>query len=289
MAVSSQHVATSKHESWQDLKDKIVMVTGASSGIGWELCIDLAKSGCKIIAAARRIHRLKALCDEINSFGIADCHTNPSGVLALAVQLDVSADGPAIEASVRKAWDAFGRIDALINNAGITGTRQSSLDTSQENWDHTFKTNVRGSWLVTKYVCVNMRDFGQGGSIINISSTAALNRTHHLGLVAYISSKAAVDTMTKVMAMELGKHKIRVNSIAPGLFESEITKELMQKKWIKNVAFKTMPMKEFGKIDPTMTTLVRFLIHESSGYITGNIFAADAGYSLPGVPLYSSL
>ncbi|KAM0006205.1 putative 3-oxoacyl-[acyl-carrier-protein] reductase [Helianthus debilis subsp. tardiflorus] len=121
MAVSSQHVATSKHESWQDLKDKIVMVTGASSGIGWELCIDLAKSGCKIIAAARRINRLKALCDEINSFGISSCHTNPSGVLALAVQLDVSADGPAIEASVRKAWDAFGRIDALINNAGITG------------------------------------------------------------------------------------------------------------------------------------------------------------------------
>ncbi|KAJ0475427.1 putative tropinone reductase I [Helianthus annuus] len=134
-----------------------------------------------------------------------------------------------------------------------------------------------------------MRAFGQGGSIINISSTAALNRTHHLGLVAYISSKAAVDTMTKVMAMELGKQKIRVNSIAPGLFESEITKELMQKKWIKNVAFKTMPMKEFGKIDPTMTTLVQFLIHESSSYITGNIFAADAGYSLPGVPLYSSL
>ncbi|KAM0006204.1 putative L-xylulose reductase [Helianthus debilis subsp. tardiflorus] len=160
---------------------------------------------------------------------------------------------------------------------------------SQENWDHTFKTNVRGSWLVSKYVCINMRAFGQGGSIINISSTAALNRTHHLGLVAYISSKAAVDTMTKVMAMELGKHKIRVNSIAPGLFESEITKELMQKKWIKNVAFKTMPLKEFGKVDPTMTTLVRFLIHESSRYITGNIFAADAGYSLPGVPLYSSL
>lgn len=126
MADSTQQPTTSDLEPWRDLRGTIVMVTGASSGIGWEFCIDLAKSGCKIIAAARRIDRLKSLCDQINSFSISDRHPNQvqtknDDVLAVAVELDVSADGPTIEASVLKAWDAFGRIDALINNAGIRG------------------------------------------------------------------------------------------------------------------------------------------------------------------------
>ncbi|KAM0006207.1 putative erythrulose reductase [Helianthus debilis subsp. tardiflorus] len=289
MAVSSQHGATSELEPWLDLKGKIVMVTGASSGIGWELCIDLAKYGCRIIAAARRIDRLKALCDEINNFGNLDCHASQRGVLAVAVELDVGGDGPTIEASICKAWDAFGSIDALINNAGINDVLQSPLDLSQKDWDRTFNTNLRGSWLVTKYVCLQMRAIGQGGSVINISSIAGLSRVYPHKKVAYASSKSALDTMTKIMAMELGKHNVRVNSIAPGIFNSEITKELMKKKWIKKVASKTVPLKDYGTTDPAMTSLVRFLILDSSGYITGNIFIVDAGFSLPGVPLYSSL
>ncbi|KAK9069263.1 hypothetical protein SSX86_013379 [Deinandra increscens subsp. villosa] len=289
MASYSQQTTSRELELWRDLKGKVVMVTGASSGIGWELCIDLAKSGCRVIAAARRIDRLKALCDEINSFDISGCHVNRSDVLAVAVELDVSADGPKIEESVRKAWDAFGHIDALINNAGIAGPLQSTLDLSQKDWDSIFKTNLRGSWLVSRYVCLLMRDSNQGGSVINISSVGGLNRVHQLGKVAYNSSKAALDTMTRIMSIELGKHNIRVNSIAPGLVNSEITKGLMKKKWINNVAAKTVPLKEFGKTDPSLTTLVRFLIVDSSSYITGNIFIADGGISLPGVPLYSSL
>lgn len=102
------------NEAWSDLSNKVVMVTGASSGLGRECCIDLAKSGCRIVAAARRIDRLGSLCDEINGSG--------SGVRAVAVELDVSANSSVIEASVIKAWDAFGRIDALVNNAGVRGT-----------------------------------------------------------------------------------------------------------------------------------------------------------------------
>ena len=96
------------------MSEKVVMVTGASSGLGRECCLDLAKAGCKIVAAARRIERLRSLCDEINGSG--------SDVRAVAIELDVSAKSSAIEASVGKAWDAFGRIDALINNAGVRGT-----------------------------------------------------------------------------------------------------------------------------------------------------------------------
>ncbi|GKB29243.1 3-oxoacyl-[acyl-carrier-protein] reductase FabG-like protein, partial [Tanacetum coccineum] len=85
-----------------------------------------------------------------------------------------------------------------------------------------------------------------------------------------------------VMAMELGEHKIRVNSISPGIFKSEITEELLQKKWFKNVVSKTMPLKKLGVTDPALTSLVKYLIHGSSNYVTGNIFIVDSGYTLPG-------
>ena len=98
------------------------MVTGASSGLGSEFCLNLAKAGCKIVAAARRVDRLKSLCDEINNLTHSNLPPNADPPLrAVAVELDVTSDGSSIGASVQKAWEAFGRIDALLNNAGIRG------------------------------------------------------------------------------------------------------------------------------------------------------------------------
>ncbi|KAM0051611.1 putative glucose 1-dehydrogenase (NAD(P)(+)) [Helianthus debilis subsp. tardiflorus] len=185
MAVSSQQVATFEQEPWRDLKGKIVMVTGASSGLGWEFCINLANCGCRIIAAARRTDRLKALCHEINDHGQVNVREAQNHhVLVVPVELDVTA--------------AFGRIDALINNAGITGAVQNSLDFSEEDWDKTFRTNLKGAWLVSKYVGLQMRAFNQAGSIINISSITGHQRTFTPGCLAYASSKSALNTMTKV-------------------------------------------------------------------------------------------
>ena len=116
--LSSDHL-----EPWLDLDGKVVMVTGASSGLGRDFCLDLAKAGCRVVAAARRVDRLKSLCDEINTLA-SSTTTRPSSsgsVRAMAVELDVSAGGPTIENSVQRAWEAFGRIDALVNNAGIRG------------------------------------------------------------------------------------------------------------------------------------------------------------------------
>jgi NAD(P)-dependent dehydrogenase (short-subunit alcohol dehydrogenase family) len=91
------------------------------------------------------------------------------------------------------------------------------------------------------------------------------------------------------MALELGLYKIRVNSISPGLFKSEITQGLMQKDWLDNVAKKTVPLRTYGTSDPALTSLIRYLIHDSSEYVSGNIFIVDAGVTLPGVPIFSSL
>ncbi|KAL5812005.1 hypothetical protein ACOSQ3_026955 [Xanthoceras sorbifolium] len=266
-------------EPWRDLEGKVVMVTGASSGLGREFCLDLAKAGCRIVAAARRVERLKSLCDEINNLISGEARSGR----AVAVELDVCADGATIERSVHLAWEAFGRIDALVNNAGVRGTVKNLLDLSEEEWDHVIKTNLTGSWLVSKYVCIRIRDANQGGSVINISSVAGLNRGQLPGAVAYASSKAGLNTMTKVMAVELGVHKIRVNSISPGLFRSEITESLMQKKWLNKVALKTVPLRSHGTSDPALTSLVRYLVHDSSEYVSGNIFIVDAGATLPEV------
>ena len=109
-------------ESWEEeLKGKVVLVTGASSGLGRDFCLDLAKAGCKIIAAARRVDRLQSLCHQINHLS-SSAESNPtssSSPRAVALELDVSADGPTIEKSIQKGWEAFGHIDALVNNAGV--------------------------------------------------------------------------------------------------------------------------------------------------------------------------
>ncbi|CAK9188533.1 unnamed protein product [Ilex paraguariensis] len=171
----------------------------------------------------------------------------------------------------------------------IIGRLHTPLDLSEEEWNYIFKTNITGSWLVSKYVCIRMCDASQGGSIINIASIAGLSRGQLPGGLAYSSSKAAVNTMTKVLALELGAHKIRVNSISPGLFRSEITEGLMQRQWLNNVAFKTVPLRTYGTSDPALTSLIRYLLHDSSEYVSGNNFIVDAGVTLPGFPIFSSL
>ncbi|XP_062111921.1 uncharacterized protein LOC133823272 [Humulus lupulus] len=276
-------------EPWLDLLGKVVLVTGASSGLGRDFCLDLAKAGCHVVAAARRVDRLKSLCDEINGLTLSTPSSSKGSVRSMAVELDVCAEGPTIEKSVQRAWEAFGRIDALVNNAGIRGNVRSPLDLSEEEWNNVMKTNLTGTWLVSKYVCIRMRDGGRGGAVINISSIAGLSRGQLPGAAAYASSKAGLNSLTRVMAVELGAHKIRVNAISPGLFKSEITQGLMQKDWLSNVAAKTVPLRTFGTSDPALTSLVRYLIHDSSVYVSGNVFIVDAGATLPGVPIFSSL
>ncbi|KAK4723438.1 hypothetical protein R3W88_026217 [Solanum pinnatisectum] len=269
---------------WQDwLNGKVVMVTGASSGIGRELSINLAKAGCRIIVSARRVDKLKSLCNHINS------SSNSEGPALNAIAV-VTANGGNIEAAVQIAWDAFGRIDALVNNAGVRGSVSSSLELSEEEWEHTFTTNLRGAWLVSKFVCRHMIDAKQGGgSIINVSSIAGLNRVLVPGGLAYASSKMALDRLTEMMALELGVHKIRVNSIAPGIFKSEMTESLIQQKWFHGVISRTAPLRTIGTTDPALTSLVRYLIHASSEYVSGNVFIVDSGATLIGVPIFSSL
>ncbi|WOK95290.1 hypothetical protein Cni_G03997 [Canna indica] len=276
-------MAAVDRQQWRSLESKVVMVTGSSSGIGREICLDLAAAGCKIVVAARRVQRLKSLCDEING------SSSPAHVRSVAVELDVSGKSSAIEAAVSEAWNAFGRIDALVNNAGIRGGVYSPLDWPEEEWDNNMNTNLKGMWLVTKYACTRMRDAKQKGSVINISSISGTERGQLPGSLAYTASKTGVNSITRVMALELGPHGIRVNSISPGVFKSEITEKLVEKEWLGKVTRRTVPLMTLGTTNPAVTSVVRYLIHDASEYVSGNVFIVDAGATLPGVPIFSSL
>lgn len=173
----------------------------------------------------------------------------------------------------------------------LTGTTKTTLKLSNEEWNKVLKINLDGAWLCSKYVGSRMRDAGRGGSIVNISSIYGLNRIVGTGSLAYSSSKAAMHTMTTVMALEFGIHDIKVNAIAPAIFRSEITMGLYQQPWLRRVFDKIVPQPFFydATVDPSLTELIRYLIHDSTKYVTGNIFIVDGGNTLAGVPIWSSL
>ncbi|KAH7292346.1 hypothetical protein KP509_29G063400 [Ceratopteris richardii] len=164
-----------------------------------------------------------------------------------------------------------------------------SLDLDSGEWSKVMTTNLQGVWLMSKAVGRRMRAAKISGSIINISSTSSLERGLLVGNAAYASSKAALNQLTKVMALELGKFKIRVNAVASGIFKSEITDELFQKPWVHKVAEKLVPMQRWGLANPDMTSLIVLLASDSSAYVSGTIFIVDGGYSIAGMLLQSSL
>ncbi|CAN6837491.1 unnamed protein product [Brassica oleracea] len=227
-------------EPWSELKDKVVLLTGASSGIGREVCLDLDKAGCKIIAAARRVDRLEFLCSEINSL------SSTGIMLAAPFELDVSSDAATIQKAVKQAWDIFGKIDVLINNAGIRSNVKTCLDLSEDEWDRVFRTNLTGAWLVSKYVCSLMRDAKRGGSVINRSLVSIQIRLVHRR--------------------------------SPPLYVTHWSRICL-----------TIPLKVQQTMDLGITSLVRYLIHDSSRYVSGNIYILDSGATIPGLPIISSL
>lgn len=288
-------VERSAYSLEKGLEGKVVMVTGASSGLGREFALSFARRGCNIVATARRTQLLISLCEEIDKLNTSSpaslegqSNRRPP-VKAMAVELDITQSDAAVDAAVGVAWQCFGRIDVLINNAGFRGNVNSSLDLKEDEWNKVITTNLRGTWLVSKAVGKRMREAKRGGSIINISSIGGLSRGELPGGIAYSASKAGINAMTKIMALELGMYNIRVNAVAPGLFRSEITAGLMEKDWLNTVARKIVPLQTWGEIEPTLTSTLHLLASDTSAYTTGNIVIIDGGQSLPGVPLYSSL
>lgn len=189
------------------LDGRIVLVTGASSGLGTHFAHLLARAGARVAVAARRADKLQALVDSIAT----------TGGEARALSLDVTDS-----VSVRNCFDelaSWGAPDVVVNNAGITVTRPL-LEQTEEDFDSVIETNLKGCWLVATEAARRMVAVGRGGSIVNIASI--LGERVAGGVAPYAISKAGVVQTTKAMALELARYRIRVNALLPGYVATDL-------------------------------------------------------------------
>jgi NAD(P)-dependent dehydrogenase (short-subunit alcohol dehydrogenase family) len=247
-----------------DLTGKVALVTGASSGLGRRFALVLAKAGAKVGVAARRTDKLTEVVREIEAFDGR----------AVPIPLDVT-DPASVRAAVAAAETELGPIGVLVNNAG-TIVVKPLLDHTVEEWDRVLDTNLKGVWLMAQEVARHMVRLGHGGSIVNIASMLGL--TAQARRPSYCAAKAGVIHLSRAMAIELAPHKIRVNAIAPGFFDSEMTHGYLASDAGRAMAAR-IPMKRTGAADELDGTLL-LLASDASSYMTGAVLTVDGGHSL---------
>lgn len=247
------------------LSGKVALVAGASSGIGAQFASALARAGATVVLGARRVDRIQSLADQI----AAD-----TGAKTLAVALDVTD-----RASVKAAFDAaeaeFGTVTIVCNNAGIA-IPHWALEDTEEDWDKTMNTNLKGMWHVAQEAGQRMVAAGTGGSIINTASILALG----VGSTqtTYATSKAGVVQMTRSMAIEWQRFGIRVNAICPGYFKTEINDKYLESE-IGQKFLKRSPAKRAGKLEELEPALL-MLASDAASFITGVALPVDGAHSV---------
>lgn len=243
-----------------DVKGKYALVVGASSGIGRQFAKALAEQGANVAIAARRIDRLESLEKEVKQ----------QGVRCLAVPCDVTSEESIMQCA-EKVIGEFGRIDILCNNAGIDIFNELSTFTT-EMWDKTMNTNIRGMFIMSREVGKIMMKQNYG-KIINTASIGG--RFASEGNIAYYASKGAVINFTRGLACDLAPYNVTVNSIAPGVFDTELTHESISTP-LGQDSLKRVPLKRFGK-DGDMDGILIYFASDASCYTTGQVIFVDGG------------
>jgi NAD(P)-dependent dehydrogenase (short-subunit alcohol dehydrogenase family) len=240
------------------------LVTGASSGLGRHFASVLTSAGAKVAIAARRVDRLHALEAEIGK----------NGGRALPVALDVT-DRQSVDQAFDAAEAALGPITILINNAGVP-SESFFLQTSEEEWRAVADANLAGASRVGQEAARRMTAHDAGGSIINIASILSFGAMKSLS--AYAATKAAVVSLTKSMALELARHGIRVNALAPGYFATEINDGFLASDAGKRVLGR-VPMRRAGRLEELDAPLL-LLASDAGSFITGSVITVDGGHLL---------
>jgi p-cumic alcohol dehydrogenase len=247
-----------------DVRDRVVAITGAARGLGQEFATSMAAAGARIVVG------------DINECADTLDRVRQAGAEGIGVKLDVTDAGSA-HAMIDAGVQAFGRVDALVNNAALYGAlhggRFDAIDEAE--WDAAMAVNVKGIWNCCKAAVPAMRQAG-GGSIVNIASLAATYGMPY-GL-HYTTSKAAVIGLTRGLARELGRDRIRVNALAPSAVVTEGTREFFGDKFDRALeTIKAGQTIQRNLMPQDLVGAVMWLVSDASGFVTGQTIAVDGG------------
>jgi len=243
------------------LKDKVALLTGAASGMGESAAILFAKEGAKVVVAD--------ILEKEGNEVVA--RINGSGGEASFILLDVTNEGQ-WKSAVETTLSRYGKLDILINNAGLSGAVPDRMDVAY--FDKLMAVNARGNFLGMKYVIPHMQESG-GGSIVNMSSVSGIigQEFVHMG---YNGAKAAIRLMTKSAAVQYGKDGIRVNSVHPGLMPPMRTSKSSADPELRAKVIETIPLRRAGRVDEAAYALL-FLASDEASYVTGAELVVDGG------------
>ena len=244
------------------LKEKVALVTGASSGFGEHFAHVLATAGAKVVVGARREDRLQNLVTDIAA----------TGGKAHAVAMDVT-DAASVAAAFDQAEAIFGTVTVLVNNAGVAAPK-TVHKTTEADWDFVVDTNLKGAWLVAAEAARRMVGASTGGVIVNIASVLGLATSTGHGI--YSASKAGVIQLTKHMALELANKNIRSNAICPGYFKTVMNGEYFDSEAGKNYIAST-PARRLGNM-AEMDGPLLLLASDAGSFINGAVLPVDGGH-----------
>jgi meso-butanediol dehydrogenase/(S,S)-butanediol dehydrogenase/diacetyl reductase len=244
--------------------NKCALVTGGASGIGRAVCLAFAREGADIGVADMSLEGAEATAQRVRK----------KGRRALALTVDVTAP-VAVKAMVERTVSQLGRIDILVNCAGVREI-MPFLELPFDEWQRVIATNLTGTFLCGQAVARHLVEEGRGGKIVNIASVAGFMGVPNRA--AYVSSKHAVVGLTKEMALELGPKNIQVNAVAPAVVETGMTKSRLQNPDFAASVKRAFPAGRWGQPEE-IANLILFLASKEAAFITGAIFPIDGGYS----------
>ena len=249
-----------------NLKGRVAVVSGASSGLGQQMALALARQGASLVILARRVERLEEFKPKLEKEGAEK---------VLAIKCDVTSTED-INNAAKKAEKEFGKVDILLNCAGSSKDK-GVVDMTDEEWDFTIATDETSVFKMTRAFAKIMQK-NKYGRIINIASMYGLVGNTEIPTVAYHASKGAVVNFTRAVAAELATDGITCNAICPGYFYTELTTAVLDTDRFQNFANNMVPMKRYGK-QGELDAAVVFLASDEASYVNGVILPVDGGYT----------
>jgi NAD(P)-dependent dehydrogenase (short-subunit alcohol dehydrogenase family) len=250
-----------------DLSGRVAVVAGGTTGLGRAMALGLAAAGADVVSSSRRPHEVESAASEIEALGRR----------SLRVVSDVL-DRASIQALHDAVIAAFGKVDILINAAGIT-SKFPVLQAPEADWSRIIETNLTGTLRACQIFAATMSRAGYG-RIINVASLGSF--VAFRGVASYSASKAGVVSLTKTLAVELAPNGVNVNAIAPGVFATELNRTLVQGTERGQELLMRTPMHRFGQADELAGAAI-FLASEAASFVTGEVVAVDGGFLASGV------